>query len=186
MTTSRNDDARAPLDDAAKKARFERLVTEHYGFVWRSARRLGIRTSDLEDIVQEVFLVAARNIDAIESERGYLFRTCVFACAHARRTIFRRREIVDDDRIHAEVDRAARPDETAEANETRARLQNILDRMPEDLRVVFLLFELERFTMAEISESLSIPTGTVASRLRRARDAFLALATRAQRSGGSL
>jgi RNA polymerase sigma-70 factor (ECF subfamily) len=174
------------MDDAAKKARFERLVAEHYAFVWRSVRRLGIRASDLEDMVQEVFLVAARNVDAIESERGYLFQTCVFVCAHARRTLSRRREIVDDDRVHAEVDRAARPDETAEANETRARLQNILDRMPEELRVVFLLYELERFTMAEISESLSIPPGTVASRLRRGREVFLAHATRAQRSGGSL
>ena len=92
---------------------------------------------------------------------------------------------MDDDRVHAEVDRAARPDEAAEANETRARLQNILDRMPDELRVVFLLYELERFTMAEISECLSIPPGTVASRLRRAREDFIARARRVQLSGGS-
>jgi len=186
MTVRATPDEPASADaDAARKARFERLVTEHYTFVWRSARRLGVRPSDLEDIVQEVFLVAARNIDAIERERGYLFQTCTFVAAHARRTLYRRREVMDDDRVLAEIDRTARPDETAEANETRARLQNILDRMPEELRVVFLLFELERFTMAEIAESLSIPAGTVASRLRRAREVFMAHATRSNRSGAA-
>lgn len=184
MTRTKTHERPSATDDA-RKARFERLVAEYYTFVWRSARRLGIRDADLEDIVQEVFLVAARNLDAIESERGYLFQTCVFVSAHARRTAQRRREVMDEDRVHAEVDRAARPDETAEANETRARLQDILDRMPEELRVVFLLYELERFTMAEISESLSIPPGTVASRLRRAREDFMARATRARRSGGT-
>jgi len=46
--------------------------------------------------------------------------------------------------------------------------------MPEDLRVAFVLFELEEMTMIEVSEVLGIPAGTVASRIRRARDVFRA------------
>jgi RNA polymerase sigma-70 factor, ECF subfamily len=167
----------------AKKIRFERLVAEHYAFVWRTSRRLGVRSADLDDAVQEVFLVAARNLDAIEEERGYLLRACIFVASHARRALRRRREIVDGERIEEEVDRRARPDETAEATEARERCQRILDRMPEELSTVFVLYELERFTTTEIAEAMSLPQGTVASRLRRARKQFMTLAARNRSEG---
>ena len=59
--------------------------------------------------------------------------------------------------------------------------------MPEDFRNVFVLFELECMTMTEIAHVLSIPAGTVASRLRRARELFMGLmaAEREQREGRS-
>lgn len=185
MTAHSNAIELSATKDEARKARFDRLVTEHYSFVWRNLRRLGVREADLDDVTQEVFLVAARNLDVIEQERGYLFKTSVFAAAHARRTLRRRREVVDDQRLEFEVDRRARPDETAETNEERRRLQEILDQIPEELRVVFVLFELERLTMSEIATTLDLPAGTVASRLRRGRDMFLAKAARTKRSGGS-
>jgi RNA polymerase sigma-70 factor (ECF subfamily) len=172
------------VTNEAAKVRFERFVADHYGFVWRSARRLGVREADLDDVVQEVFLAAGRSLDTIESERGYLFQTCVFVAARARRTTQRRREVNDEERLNEQVDQRARPDEHAEANEARERLQILLDDMPEELRVVFVLFELERFTMSEISESLNIPMGTVASRLRRGRELFMEKAARANRRGG--
>jgi RNA polymerase sigma-70 factor (ECF subfamily) len=169
-------------EDAAKRARFERLVTDHYGFVWRNLRRLGVREADLEDAVQEVFLLAARNLDEIEREYGYLFKTCIFVAAHARRTVERRREISDDDTLNEQVDERMLPDETIEANEARIRLQRVLDRMPEDLRVPFMLYEIEHFTMSEIGDTLNLPMGTVASRLRRGRELFMTLASRASRA----
>ncbi len=51
-------------------------------------------------------------------------------------------------------------------------LQRILDALPEELRAVFVLFEIEELTMAEVALVLGIPAGTAASRLRKARDAF--------------
>lgn len=170
--------------DAARKARFDRLVEEHYAFVWRSARRLGVREADLDDAVQEVFVAAARNLDAIEEERGYLFRACAFVAAHARRTMRRRREVMmDERRLDEQVDRSARPDESAETKQTREYLQSMLDRMPEDLREIFVLFELERFTTTEIAQALDVPPGTVASRLRRGRELFVTLVLRSKRKG---
>jgi RNA polymerase sigma-70 factor (ECF subfamily) len=169
--------------DERRKARLEKLVRDHHAFVWRSARRLGVRPADLDDVVQEVFLMASRNLDAIEQERGYLFRTCVFVCAHARRTLQRRREVVDDERLGAEIDAGATPEESLETNQARARLQAVLDAMPKDLNTVFVLFELERFTMAEIADTLNLPPGTVASRLRRARETFMQLANETDRTG---
>jgi RNA polymerase sigma-70 factor (ECF subfamily) len=51
-------------------------------------------------------------------------------------------------------------------------LDGLLARLPEDLAEVFVLFELEELTMAEIARLLDLPPGTVASRLRRARERF--------------
>ncbi|MFT3771354.1 MAG: sigma factor-like helix-turn-helix DNA-binding protein [Minicystis sp.] len=58
--------------------------------------------------------------------------------------------------------------------------------MPLDLRAVFVLFELEQATMAEIAAMLDLPPGTVASRLRRAREHFQAAARRIAAKGGSV
>ena len=98
------------------------------------------------------------------------------AASHSRRSVKRRREVVDDQRLEHEIDRRANPEQDAETAEARAQLQAILEEMPEEMRVVFVLFELEQFTMSEIAETLSVPAGTVASRLRRAREAFFARA----------
>lgn len=162
--------------DERTNARIERLIHDHYEFVWRSARRLGVRSADLDDVVQEVFVVAARRVDDITHELGFLFRACMGAASHARRSMLRRREIVDEVRLEHEIDRRANPEQDAEIAEARAQLQAILEEMPEELRVVFVLFELEQFTMSEIAETLKIPAGTVASRLRRAREMFVARA----------
>ncbi|MBX3211548.1 MAG: sigma-70 family RNA polymerase sigma factor [Labilithrix sp.] len=176
----------APVDVAeTREARFERLVHEHHDFVWRCARRLGVRTSDLDDVVQEVFLKAARNLDSITHERGFLFRTCAFAAAHARRSVQRRLEVIDDKLVGAELDGAANPEETAESNQQREQLQRMLDALPAELREVFVLFELESFTKPEVAQALDLPPGTAASRLRRAREEFMIIAARVMRTGGS-
>ena len=56
----------------------------------------------------------------------------------------------------------------------RAMLDEIIAGMGEELSAVFVLHEIEEVTMAEIASMLEIPAGTVASRLRRAREAFSA------------
>lgn len=168
----------ASPSDVITRARIERLVRDHHAFVWRSARRLGVREADLDDVVQEVFLLAAKNIDDIQQgrERGYLFRSCIFLASHARRSVQRRREVVDEDRLSEEIDIRPSPEQAAAASQARARLQAVLEQMAPDFRAVFVLFELEAMTMAEIAEMLDVPPGTVASRLRRAREIFVAQA----------
>jgi RNA polymerase sigma-70 factor (ECF subfamily) len=54
----------------------------------------------------------------------------------------------------------------------RELLDGVLDQMDESLRATFVLHEFEEMSTAEIAEVLSIPRGTVASRLRRARTEF--------------
>lgn len=166
-----------------RKEQIDQLVRDHHDFVWRTARRFGVGDADIDDVVQEVFLMVTRHVTDIVRERAFLFRACQFAAARVRRTALRRREVDGDELIPAQIDANANPEESAEASQARRRLQTILDAMPDELRHVFILFELERMTMAEIAEITGWPPGTVASRLRRAREQFLA-AVNANPSGG--
>jgi RNA polymerase sigma-70 factor (ECF subfamily) len=150
----------------------EKFIREHHAFVWRCTRRLGVHVDDVDDVVQEIFIGVAARIDSIEHPRAFLFRACTFAASHARRSAARRREVSDEERIAHAVDSAEDPERSAERGREREELQLIIDAMPDDLRDVFVLFELECLTMIEIAEIADLPPGTVASRLRRAREFF--------------
>jgi RNA polymerase sigma-70 factor, ECF subfamily len=65
-----------------------------------------------------------------------------------------------------------------ERQRARVFLDDLLDRMPEEQRVVFSLFELEGMTGDDIAELLDVPVGTVRSRLRLAREVFHAAVAR--------
>lgn len=159
--------------EADYRSRFAKLVREHQTFVWRSARRLGVPMSEVDDAVQEVFLLAAKQLDAIQEPRGYLFKTCLYVAAHMRRSNHRRR--VNDQKLAVgEPIEHATPERNAADSEAREQLQAILESMPDEVRSSFVLFELEGFKLVEIAEITGAPMGTVASRLRRAREIFLA------------
>lgn len=159
----------------AQAARVKRLVVSHHGFVWRSLVRLGVPRSDGEDALQQVFMVTARRIDDITAgaERSFLYGVCLRVASRARRTQARRREIVGDDACPESIDPQARPDEMLDRARAKALLDEILAEMPLELRSVFTLFELEQLTMAQIAALIDVPQGTVASRLRRAREVFV-------------
>jgi RNA polymerase sigma-70 factor (ECF subfamily) len=150
-----------------------RIVTEHHGFVWRSLLRLGVPRADVDDAVQQVFLVVARRLSDISegAERSFLYGVSLRVASRTRRTQARRREVADGVEVER-ADGSARPDELLDRARARAMLDTILESMPLELRSVFTLFELEQLTMAEIAELLGVPQGTVASRLRRARETF--------------
>lgn len=172
-------DVGAPAASRAAEARARALVTENFSFVWRSLLRLGVPRPDAEDALQQVFLVASRKIDDIEPgrERSFLFGTAVRIASRARRTAQRRREVLDNEPERA-VDPAPGAEEQIDRARARATLDAILDGMPIELRAVFVLFELEQSTMADIAVLLDVPPGTVASRLRRAREHFQTAARR--------
>ena len=169
----------AAATPAAVAVRVRALVTAHFAFVWRSLVRLGVPRSDAEDALQQVFLVASRKIDVIEPghEKSFLFATALRIALRARRTHERRREVLAPE-LAEQLDPAAPADELLDRARARAELETILDQMPLELRAIFVLFELERITMAEIAGILDLPPGTVASRLRRAREHFQAAVKR--------
>ena len=170
------------------EARFRAMRHAHFEFVWRSVRRLGVPTADVDDAAQHVFILAARKLESIArgSERSYLFGVALRVASHARRAIKRRGEVADD-LLRGHEDSAPGADELVEQRRARELLDEVLQTLPIDVRAVFILFELEQMTLAEIAEMIGAPQGTAASKLRRGRELFQAevarLKARAPRSG---
>ncbi len=151
-------------------ARLRALQVEHFEFLWRSLRRLGVPEADVDDAVQQVFLVAARRTIQPGAERSFLFATALRVASHARRTLRRRRE--SDEPVPEQTDGTPSPEELLDQRRARALLDEVLEALPLDVRAVFILFELEEMTVVEIAGILGLPTGTAASRLRRGRELF--------------
>jgi RNA polymerase sigma-70 factor (ECF subfamily) len=162
------------------------IVADHYEFVWRSLRGLGVPAAALDDEAQRVFWLVARKIETIAdgTERSFLFRLATGVASNHRRTLRRRREVIDDEALLTHRDGAPSPEELASREQARRLMDAILGSLPVDLRMVFVLFELEELDMPEIASCLEIPTGTVASRLRRAREKFHAALERLQKRRG--
>ncbi len=177
---------RAPALSKQDAIRFRSMVDANFDFIWRSLRGLGVPSASIDDAAQQVFWTASQKIATITagSERSFLFATARGIASNARRSQLRNRELADEDAIASHVDRAPDPEQLAASRQARMVLDRILDGLPEDLRAVFLLYELEGQTMAEIAALLGTPIGTVASRLRRAREEFQSMARRYQATGG--
>jgi RNA polymerase sigma-70 factor (ECF subfamily) len=158
-----------PADD-------ERLalgLAAHFSFVWRMLRRFGVREADVDDATQLAFMTYASRLADIEpaSERSFLIGTCLRIASNHRRQQMRRPELFDaePDRREAEI---PNPEELVVKKQWRALLDAGLEQLPLEQRTVFVLFELEGFSLPEIAENLGIPLGTATSRLRRARTRF--------------
>jgi RNA polymerase sigma-70 factor, ECF subfamily len=157
----------------ADKARLGAMVDQHVDMVWRTLRRLGVSSVDMDDCMQEVFLVASRKLSSIEmgSEQAFLLGTALRVVSDVRRNRDRRPEVlVGQDMLG--TDPAPQPDELADQKRLRDLLDGVLADMPMDLKTVFVLYELEEMSLAEIASLLEVPLGTVSSRLRRAREEF--------------
>jgi RNA polymerase sigma-70 factor, ECF subfamily len=155
------------------KSRLSRLVDDHIDFVARILRNAGTAEADVDDEVQRVFIVLSNRLDDVQvgSEKSFLLQTALHIAARSRRTMARRREVLTD-QLPQIADPVSTPEELVGRRQMRQTVDHILGQMDNDLRIVFLLYEVEQMTAAEIGTALKIPNGTVASRLRRARAEF--------------
>lgn len=183
---SRSVDAHSSADLAhVDEARLRRIVAAHFDPLWRFLRRLGIAEADVEDAIQEVILVLARKLHRVQasSERSFVFSTAFRVASDMRKRRKRRRE-VDEASLCDLPSAAGDPETSAHIQRMAALFSQVLSQLSLDQRAVFVLYELEELTMAEIAEALELPLGTVASRLRRGRETFEKLATQVLASGG--
>ena len=170
--------ATAVRSDASAAADLEQrkiaLIRAHLTPVWGFLRRLGLSPADAEDAGQEVLLTAVRKMDAIlpGQEKRFVFGIAVRVASRRRRSTksFTSRA-VDLDLDTCEV-AAPSSHEILERREALALLDRALATLNEEMRTAFILYELEEMSMPEIAEVLDVPVGTVASRLRRAREQF--------------
>lgn len=160
------------------------IYAAHGSFVWKSLVRMGVRTDDLADVTQEVFVVVHRRLASREgtsSMTTWLYGICLKVAAAYRRKAFRQREQSTDVMPEPEPSADAESPETALlAKQARARLSAILDEIDVDLRAVFVMFEIDELPCHEIATMTGAPLGTVFTRLRAARAAFEQAAKRAR------
>ena len=173
VETADADVAAAP-DPPVDRARLEAMFVAHHRLVWRTLRRRGLSPDAAGDATQQTFLVAAERLADInpDSERAFLVGTALrVARSLGRKT----------GRWQLEDDMDLRVADARSPSDERAAIELCdlaLSKVDPGLVEVFVLFELEGLSSPEIAALLEIPLGTVASRLRRAREQFRAVVDR--------
>jgi RNA polymerase sigma-70 factor (ECF subfamily) len=155
-------------------SRLQAMFDAHHNLVWRTLRRYGLDPEAAADVGQQAFLVAVERIADIwpGSERAFLIGTALRLARSARRSAAR----LDP---QGQLDERVLAGGHAESHaETLELLDRILSKMDPSLVEVFVLFDVEEFSTAEIARALDLPSGTVASRVRRAREEFRAITSR--------
>jgi RNA polymerase sigma-70 factor, ECF subfamily len=158
---------------------FDDVYSEHVAFVWRTLRSFGVTDSQIEDAVQDVFVVVHRRLPEWEGRAA--ITTWLFSIARRVASAHRRkRGDRDHDQIE-EIELAGTADTFAAMSRAQAAatVMAILDTLDEDKRVVFALVELEQMSVPEVAKMLDLNLNTAYSRLRLARAAF-ELAARAR------
>jgi RNA polymerase sigma-70 factor (ECF subfamily) len=164
-----------------KRARFEAQVLPHLDAAYRYARWLARFPGDADDILQEASLRAYRSFGDLRGTDGKawlltIVRNCHLTSAAQRR----RRNLVPLPEEHEELGEAMiaptpDPESTAIQRDEKRLLQRLLSALPAEHREVLLLREIEELDYRQIAAVISVPIGTVMSRLARARAALRTL-----------
>jgi RNA polymerase sigma-70 factor, ECF subfamily len=159
-----------------------RAVGQHLELVWRVLRRAGLAPADAEDASQDVFwILAQRSEDVPErAQRAFLISTALRVACDRRRSKWHR-AVSTGLELEEERSPVRGADEQLALRQAAVLLDRALGALDEEDRDVYILIELEQLSRSEVAEVLRIPKGTVASRLRRARDAFEAALRRLHR-----
>jgi RNA polymerase sigma-70 factor (ECF subfamily) len=152
-------------EHAVRLSRLARLIRTQLGFVWRLLRRIGVGEAEADAALQQVFVAAAQRIGDIRSgnERSFLFSTALHVSARVQR---------EPSTQAAPSDAAPALEDLDDQQQSREILAVLLAQMPLELRVVFVLHEIEQLAASEIATIVGIPLATVASRLEEALDDF--------------
>jgi len=148
---------------------------EHFAFVWRTLRRFGIPPQNLDDAVQDVFLVVQRRLidfDRDSSARAWLFGVARFVARAQRRKLASqgRSEAAFSEYEHTTHE--ADPERAALQTQAAALVQRCLAALDEDKRWVFILADLEGLSGPELAQALELNLNTAYARLRAARKQF--------------
>jgi RNA polymerase sigma-70 factor (ECF subfamily) len=174
-------DARLTLDHSPveltprQRELFDALYREHFDFVFRNLRRLGVAESGIDDALQDVYMVALRRIAEFREgthAKAWLFAILSRVSSSHRRSQRRRGSPVElaEERIEAVM---TGPFDQAAQQQARRILQTFLERLDDNRRAAFVMAELEQMTAPEIGEALSANINTVYSWLRAARAEFV-------------
>lgn len=160
---------------------FEREALKHLDALYGAALRLTRSASDAEDLVQDAFVKAYRFYDRFEpgtNMKAWLFRILTNTFINKYRRSTRERKVLEGREAEpvgeGVMSRAAMRTLTDPISEAHRRIitaeiQEALDSLPEDYRVMIVLADVEELSYKEIAAIVGCPIGTVMSRLHRAR-----------------
>ncbi|CAL61655.1 putative RNA polymerase sigma factor [Herminiimonas arsenicoxydans] len=163
---------------------FEFMMRRHNRPLYRTARSILKDDAEAEDVLQEAYLLAYRNIEKFRGESAlstWLTRIVINEAIGRSRKSRRRAEIIrlDSDNTSpleyevAEVNMneatTEQPESAALRAEARRMLERQIDALPDVFRTVFVLRALEEMSVEEVSRCLDVPEATVRSRFFRAR-----------------
>jgi RNA polymerase sigma-70 factor (ECF subfamily) len=157
--------------------RFHALYRAHFDFVFRNLRRLGVPSAQIDDALQDVFLVALKHIDKYADGthgKAWLFAIALRVARNYRRSQARKDSGLAPLRESGAFTRASEPDPFEHAAKAQAArlLHAFLDGIDEDKRSVFIMTELEQMSAPEIAQALDVNLNTVYARIRAARREF--------------
>jgi RNA polymerase sigma-70 factor (ECF subfamily) len=143
------------------------LIARHRSRLVRTAGHLLRDKHEAEDVSQEAFLKAFREINKLRDDRafsGFIYRICVRLCMDRLR--LKRAEVAEFDSVQ--------PHSGGQV-ENRVVIEKLLDGLPADLRTTLVLREIEQLSYEEVASVMGVPVGTVRSRLHTARERFRTL-----------
>jgi RNA polymerase sigma-70 factor, ECF subfamily len=159
---------------AGSVADLEALFRDHWGRSYRAAYLVVHDAAAAEDVAQEAFLAAVRNLDRFDPGRPFgpwLHRIVVNRAIDWSRARALRREVGAGETIEA----AAAPESGAPAAPLSDDVVAALATLSPDHRAVIVLRYVLEYSPGEIARMLEVPRGTVNSRLRRGLDALQGL-----------
>jgi RNA polymerase sigma-70 factor (ECF subfamily) len=172
---------------AKDEAAFEELVSRYEDKLYRLAMRFVRNETDAQEILQDAFLSAWRNLPTFEGRAqfgSWMYRVTVNAALMLLRSRNRHPEVTVDDieptllnqavsdngqLMRASADWSQRPDEQLQSDEVRRHIQASVDALPDGLRTVFLLRDVEELSTEDTAELLGLSVPAVKTRLHRAR-----------------
>jgi RNA polymerase sigma-70 factor (ECF subfamily) len=179
-----------PDDSLVERARggdldaFEQLVDRHEEKLYRVAMRLLRNETDAREVLQETFLSAWQNLESFAGRAqfgSWIYRVAVNAALMMLRSRRRHPAVSVEDVEPGTLDSAVeanasslgdwskRPDDQLQSAELKQHIQAALDELPEILRVVFVLRDVEGLSTEETADILTVTVPTVKTRLHRAR-----------------
>ncbi len=172
---------------------WEALVARYRRKVFHVAYKFTGKHDRAEDLSQEIFLKVFKSLDKFHRDADFstwLSSVARNYCIDNYRANKREREVLVDDLVAFDQAPASmgNPQRTLEDRDRRSLLRRGLDMLPDKLRAAVILRDLHQLSYQEIAERLSLPEGTVKSRINRGREELSRLLLRAMqppRGGGS-
>jgi RNA polymerase sigma-70 factor, ECF subfamily len=164
---------------------FREIHDAYFGFVWRYAANRGVPAMAIDDVVQEVFVVVHNRLASFEGRSSLKTWLAGIAYNVVRGYVRKPGNRAAGDYLDDELQLLAHGVSPAEALERKRALEvldQLLDKMSEVQREVFILCEIEQLSSVEIAEALGINENTVRTRLLSARKLFNAGVARQQAS----